>query len=70
VTPGDAGFRKSLVLVPYEAIVSTLCRAYQWQQRRFAAPQLGFEDYATPLGKLAERFTAGGEAYPGSVRRS
>jgi hypothetical protein len=34
---------------------------HQWQQRRFAAPQMGFGDYANLPGKVAERFTEGAE---------
>ena len=32
-----------------------------WQQRRFAAPQMGFGDYANLPGKVAGRFTEGAE---------
>jgi hypothetical protein len=34
---------------------------HQWQQRRFAAPQMGFGDYANLPGKVAGRFTEGAE---------
>jgi hypothetical protein len=34
---------------------------HPWQQRRFAAPEIGFGDYARPPGKVAGRFTAGAE---------
>jgi hypothetical protein len=34
---------------------------HRWQQKRFAAPQMGFGDYASLPGKVAGRFTEGAE---------
>jgi len=34
---------------------------HRWQQKRFAAPQMGFGDYTRLPGKVAGRFTEGAE---------
>jgi hypothetical protein len=35
---------------------------HRWQQKRFAAPEMEYGDYAKPPGKVTGRFTAGAEA--------